>query len=222
MRLRPCSLLLFVTVLLGQAPFVDAQRKAASSQIDPQGEALLARLQTVSNLSARFTEKKQIALLDAPLVSRGSLYYLRPGNLVRRVDFPEKSRMRLAHSKLELSGPSGASKIDLDSQPAVRELIVSFLYLLEGNAAALKRNYRLSLKSGREDAWTLELDPSTPALRKLITHMTLAGQGLQVQTLIVKETTGDISTTTFDNIQINREFSAKERRQIFGIQSPQH
>lgn len=210
-------MLLFATVLLWEPQVIGAQQKAVSSQVDPHGEALLERLRTVSSLSARFTEKKQIALLDAPLISKGSLFYLRPANLVRRIDFPEKSRLRLQHSKLELAGPTGASKIDLDSQPAVRELIVSFLYLLEGNAAALRRNYRLSLKSGRNDAWTLELHPSTPALRKLIARITLAGRGLQVQSLVVNETTGDVSTTTFDSIQINRTFSDKERRQIFGI-----
>ena len=49
----------------------------------PDARTLLRALATVEGLEAKFIEDKHLALLRAPLSSKGRLYFTRPGHMAR-------------------------------------------------------------------------------------------------------------------------------------------
>lgn len=219
MKLPWVRLCIAVMVIVLMAPnSLTAQSPSVKASNDPNVEKLLIRLRANQGLSANFREKKHIALLSEPLISKGVIYYLPQGNLVRHTESPEQSTIRIRDTWIEMFDASGSSQISLDSQPTIKELVFGFLHLLSGDATALKRNYTLSLLHHKSsNTWTLTMYPRTAALRKLLKQISIKGHGIILTELVVSETTGDTATTQFSKVQINRKFSLAERRRIFGM-----
>ncbi|MCB9667136.1 MAG: outer membrane lipoprotein carrier protein LolA [Myxococcales bacterium] len=178
---------------------------------------VLERLSQITGLSAHFREEKHITLLSKPLISHGMIYYLSPDQLLRRTESPEKSAIRIRNNRVDIADAAGQSSIDLAQHSAIRELIVCFLYVLQGDSAALNRSYTLTFQRKTNDSWMLRLNPKTAALRQMIRYISLSGHDIILQKLIVAEASGDISVTTFEDVQTDRKFSPEERRRMFGL-----
>src|SRR5690606_13028439 len=71
--------------------------------VGPQNAVqLFEKLAALDGLEATFVETKKLALLRAPLKSKGSLYYMRPGYLLREIESPSPSRVLITPTTLEL------------------------------------------------------------------------------------------------------------------------
>src|SRR5262249_34114382 len=94
-RRAPLALRLALTIVVGlaarplptsaEAPVAAAGAAAAP----PTLAALLEGFRTMPGFEARFEEEKTLALLAAPLKSRGRLYFAPPATLLRRVEAPD-------------------------------------------------------------------------------------------------------------------------------------
>ena len=204
----------------GNGTRADEARAAAgrSAAAPADARALLAALAGVSGLEARFVERKSLALLSAPLVSKGRLYYLRPGRMAREIVEPEPSLIQVGPDSLRIIGSSGTQQIDLASRPDVRLFVESFSGVLAGDFVGLSRHYRLtySRASGSANRWSLELVPRAAPLAHLIRRIEVLGQGLAVSELRVEETRGDKTVTTLTAADAERKFSVEEKRRLFG------
>jgi outer membrane lipoprotein-sorting protein len=187
---------------------------AAHAEPDALG-TLLARLAQAPGASAKFREEKRIPLLSEPLVSTGSIYFTTPPALLRRVDTPEANHMLLAHGRLDFWDASGQRSFELSSMPAVRSLAESFLYVLSGNRKALESLYTMHFQGLAHTAWKLQLTPKTKELARLIREIKLEGDGLRVRSLQLTEASGDVSLTTFTDVQTDRHFSPQEKQTLF-------
>src|SRR5699024_9777683 len=71
----------------------------ASEHADPQQlGAIFGRLKTLVGIEARFVEEKHLALLAEPLQNKGTLYFSSKGYLLRRIDAPLSSSVRITPS----------------------------------------------------------------------------------------------------------------------------
>ena len=107
---------------------------AAPVASTPALEQLLARFAAMSGLSARFREEKRMALLAAPLVSEGTLYFAPKGRLARHITAPAPATVLLTQTapvfvsgKSAISVLSNAQAQDLEQArlamaPAVMQL----------------------------------------------------------------------------------------------------
>ena len=190
-----------------------------SAQTDGVAE-LLARLAQMPGLSAKFHEEKRIQLLSMPLVSEGSVYFTKPAALLRRVDKPESSRMLLAQGRLSVWDASGRRSFELSANAALRSLAESFLYVLSGDRKALDGLYSMHFSGRAQAAWKLQLLPRVKALAQLIREIKLEGDGIRVRSLQLTEASGDVSATSFSDVQSDRRFTPEEKQQLFGAQSP--
>lgn len=77
-----------------------------------------------------------------------------------------------------------------------------FLDIVNLNVKNIKNNFDLNL-SGSKQQWTIELLPKNIILKKIFKSIKISG-GKYVQTMILYESNGDITTNTFYNISENQ------------------
>ena len=195
----------------------------AQAAVRPQdASALLASFAKMNGLEAAFEEEKQLALLAAPLKSRGRLYFLRPGYLARVIEAPEPSTLTITPGELQMSGKDGIERIDLRQRDDVRLFVTSLLQVFLGDESALKVSFVVAFESSATDAlgWTLTLTPRGPPLDKLMRELRLQGAGFAVTQIELREPGGDRTVTRIVKLDAARVFTDAEKTALFGIPPP--
>jgi hypothetical protein len=182
---------------------------------DARIDALMARLQAMPGVYARFTEEKTIGLLAKPLVNHGTLHYMPPGRLLRTIDEPFRSQVLLVEGSIWLREGGASERIDLGAHPAARSFVGSFRSLLAGDREALAQHFELGLQTGHDDTWVLELRPRTKDMARIVTKMRVSGRGELVDRLVIEEASGDVSDTRFFDVDPRRQYSAEAAAQLF-------
>ena len=203
-----------------EAKSPEAKSAEAKSPDRPaDASALFAAFAKVEGLEARFEEEKHLALLAVPLATRGKLYFMRPGYLVRLVESPEASRLVITPAELKLAGRDGEQRIDLKQRDDVRLFVTSIVQVLLGDEAALKSVYAIAFEAGSADAssWALTLTPLGPPLSKLMQTLTLRGEGLVVRSIELLEPGGDRTFTRILEANSARRFTKEEQAELFEI-----
>lgn len=209
--------LVLMLPLLAFVPTSTAGAADAVAEQPTDARSLLEKLSTVSGLEARFVEKKKLALLKAPLVSEGRIYYTRGGYMARMVEKPITSTVRIGPTKLEVIDESGKKDIDLRSRPDIKTFVESFVHVVAGDYDALAKVYKLSFASEGDDAWLLTLVPTSETLSKLVKKLEIRGRGFAPHTILVLEAAGDSTEIVLNSVDPEREFTAEERERLFGL-----
>ena len=195
---------------------------AAPADID----ALLAGLSKAPGLYARFREEKHITLLQAPLVSEGSIYFAPPSRFARHTDKPIKSVMIIDGNQLQFGSADGQESMNLGTNPVARLFADAFVMLLSGNRAGLEKIFKMQLTpktggaagaTGAAGEWKLVLLPRVAPMDKLIKEMELRGRGLNLNELDVREASGDWTRTSFTDVDLNRRYTAADQAKFFKL-----
>ena len=211
-------LLLLPTVALAAAKPAKPAPAAAKAPADI--DALLAGLSKAPGLYARFREEKHITLLQAPLVSEGSIYFAPPSRFARHTEKPIKSVMIIDGNQLQFGNADGQESMNLGTNPVARLFADAFVMLLSGNRAGLEKIFKMQLtpKGGSAAGdWKLVLTPRVAPMDKLIKDMELRGRGLNLNELDVREASGDWTRTSFTDVDLNRRYSAAEQAKFFKL-----
>jgi len=182
-------------------------------------DALLARFAAMSGLQASFREEKRMALLAAPLVNEGTIYFVPNGKrprLARHTARPARSVVLIDGGALKVADDAGREEIALDKSPAVRLFVDSFVKIFAGDREALAAMYTMALEAEGQ-RWTLRLKPKVAPLDKLIERVEITGEGVVIATMRVVEVGGDESVTTFTAVDPGRKFTAEELAALFSL-----
>jgi hypothetical protein len=139
--------------------------------------------------TVRFVETRQIALLDAPLVIRGTLAFAPPDRLERRT---ADEAAVLEGEKLILTRQGKTHVLALSASPQAAALIGTLRAALSGDKAALAPRFSLTLSSSRAH-WQLDLLPADAELSQLLLRMTLTGDAKGISSIEILEASGDKS-----------------------------
>jgi outer membrane lipoprotein-sorting protein len=142
--------------------------------------------------TAKFVEKKYIALLDRPVVSTGELTYSAPDRLEKRTLTPKPETLRLDKDLLSIEREKQKLSINLASQPEALAFVDSLRGTLNGNRAALEKNYLLHL-SGNSEKWVLTLLPSEQKIAALVQRITVSGSRDHIRSIEYLQADGDRS-----------------------------
>ena len=181
-------------------------------------DALLTSFQRIEALECRFHEEKRIALLSAPIVTDGTIHYARPGRLARRVTSPSPQVVLIDGSTLSMSEGGHAERIDLSSQPVVRSFVDAIVQLLAGDRAALERSYTLAMEASGASGWRLTMRPRSAPLSNLLESVIFEGSGSSLTRMVLTETSGDVATTTFSDVDTAPTYTAAERARLFSLE----
>jgi outer membrane lipoprotein-sorting protein len=183
-------------------------------------DTLLREFSSMPGFYARFRESKRIALLRAPLESRGELFFAPPGRLLRRVESPTRSAALIDGDSLTIASGGRRERIDLAQNATVRAFVESFTHVLAGNRRALSQSYDVELTL-RPDAgaraWTLRLVPKRRELRRFLRELVLSGQDRTIERMRMVEVSGDTTDTEFSEVDVRRRWTPAQIRRTFRI-----
>jgi outer membrane lipoprotein-sorting protein len=191
---------------------------AATAAADPAPatlEALMAGMARARGVVAEFRETKELALLSAPLESRGVLYFEPPDRMLRRTLEPARSDLLVNGKRVAFEDAAGAAPVDLSSDPSAREFVDNFTTIFRGDLDALRRRYDARFESDAS-GWRLVLEPKDPLLRRFVASLTLSGAGESMREMVLVERDGDRTTTRFDRVETDHVFTPEESAALFG------
>ena len=215
-----------VLVLLLPVTATAKSVKLAPAVADPIGrgkapadiDGLLAGLAKAPGLYAHFTEEKHLTMLQQPLVSTGSIYFAPPSRFARVTDKPIPSTLIVDGNQLRFGNADGQESMNLGANPVARLFADAFVMLLSGNRAGLEKIFKMQLSPapGGEE-WRLVLTPRAAPMDKMIKEMELRARGFIIKELIVRESSGDWTRTTFGDVDLERRYSAADQARIFKL-----
>jgi len=217
MSLRRACLALLALAALGAEPAAPPQPAAP-----PAGtitlDDLLAHMATTSGVVAEFREIKTLKLLDAPLETRGTIYYAPPDRLARVTREPAETRLVLDGNRMRFQDAAGARDVDLADSPVARAFADNLIVLWRGDKAALEKIYTLDFHADGP-RWQLALAPRHAPLDRFVRTINLKGDGPAMREMEVVETDGDRTQTLFEKTDVAHVFGEEEARAIFGPRS---
>ncbi len=182
----------FVALALAPTPVIS---HAAGWDIDQ----LMHGLAQTRSDHARFTEKKSIALLEAPVTTSGELFYTAPDHLEERTLEPKPESLILDHGILMIERGRKKHQLPLQNYPELAAFIDSIRGTLAGDRKALERNYRLSLE-GSAEHWTLQLLPAVETMQAVVKRIRIAGVGYAVRSVEITQADGDSSLMLIEKL----------------------
>lgn len=175
---------LLTTLLL---PLATATPAHAADELD----RLMSLLAAHPGGTVRFVERRRLAMLDAPLVSRGEMTYRAPDWLERRTLSPRPERLLLDKDTLTMERDQRRMSMPISQRPEVEAFVASIRSTLRGDRAALERHYRVALQGQPEKRWTMTLEPLQARLRGIVTQIVISGVGVAVDRVDYTQSDGD-------------------------------
>jgi hypothetical protein len=159
--------------------------------------ALMQALAAVPAAEARFTEVRRMQVLSTPLELQGTLRYVRPDRLERRVQSPYEETIRIEGNRVSVDNPARGVRRSyvLASLPAAYALVESLRATLAGDLAALERHYHHRL-AGRREAWMLSLTPRDAGVAGMLAEVRLQGAAARITRIEYDEGAGDRTVIT--------------------------
>jgi hypothetical protein len=160
-------------------------------------EELMRSLAQVGSRTARFVERKHVAILNAPLESSGTLVYTAPGRLEKHTLVPRAESLVLDGERLTLEDKGRDQKrtFALQEQPVIQAFVEGVRSTLAGDLATLSRFYQVALE-GDERRWRLLLRPSEQRMQEFVREIRISGSRDRIRTIEIVETEGDRSVMT--------------------------
>ncbi|MEM7409382.1 MAG: outer membrane lipoprotein carrier protein LolA [Myxococcota bacterium] len=187
---------------------------AGAEGVEATLERVMQGMAGTSGVVAEFRESKELALLSAPLDSRGVLYFVPPDRLARLTEAPSPSRLVVDGDRFFLEDATGGEALDLSSNPVAAQVVSNFIVLFNGDLEALRERYEPRFET-TDAGWTLALVPRGRPLSDVVASVTLHGQGRALAKMELVETGGDKTTTWFDNVRTDVELEPATLERVF-------
>ncbi|HTO52972.1 MAG TPA: outer membrane lipoprotein carrier protein LolA [Myxococcota bacterium] len=176
---------------------------------------LLTHMRSTHGVLAEFHEVKTLRLLESPLESKGTVYFLPPDRFARVTTEPAETRLVLDGGRMRFQDAAGGSDVDLSANPVARAFADNLMVLWRGDRAALEEIYALDFHS-QGARWDMGLTPRHAPLDRFLRSITLHGDGAQMHEIDVLESDGDRTQTLFDRVDVDHAFGEDEARAVFG------
>ena len=187
---RPALASLAAAALLGAA---SAGRGATNAEWGL--DQLMTELGRVQHATARFVERKELKMLKAPLVVRGTLEYIAPDRVEKRTLEPRPEALIVDGDSVVLESVRGRRTLALQDNPVVWAFVESIRSTLRGDLAALERFYAVRLDGGPE-AWRLRLAPREERMQRIVSLILISGGRGRIESIEIREAQGDRSVMT--------------------------
>ncbi|MES9852554.1 MAG: outer membrane lipoprotein carrier protein LolA [Candidatus Thiodiazotropha sp. L084R] len=163
-------------------------------------EHMMKQWQSTGERHTRFTEVRELALLEQPIQQTGTLVFQPPDRLIRTLSPPSDTRYEIEGNRLILWQGDQQQTLLLDNLPELLAFSASFRSVLGGDIETLTTFFTPKL-SGDHTAWTLTLDPKQKELAAKITQIEIDGREFEIDRYRVIETNGDQIITHLTPIQ---------------------
>jgi hypothetical protein len=161
-------------------------------------EQLINEIGVVKDRTSRFTETKEMAILNTSLTQTGTIDFHYPDKLSKRIDPPVSTIVKIAGDTLSIQSPTHPPRyFSISNHPQLAVLLDPIRAILAGDLMALKRYYQVTLE-GEKAEWQLELLPRDSTTARRISGIEIYGSGPIVNRYVVQEQNGDRTTTKLE------------------------
>ncbi len=158
-------------------------------------EQLMQTLAGVEQRQARFTETRELSLLQQALTSEGTLFFQRPDTLVKQFDPPQDLRYEIDAQRLTIRHSDGTEEVlRLDNAPRLLAYVAALRAVLAGDREELQRYFELQFEGGA-GGWRLRLTPREPGLARQVREVTINGVQGDIREFTLWQQGGDRITT---------------------------
>lgn len=182
-------------------PILEPSPSGAES-IAPIGE----RLSRASVIRSSFVQTKRIAALTRPIVSEGTMLFVRGTGVAWRIEKPSPSTFIVTPKRIvrREEGRRDAV-ISAADRPEVRFFSEIFLSLFSGDLEALERKFSVHSTYGTGGAhWRIGLKAKDRSLERYLSSILLEG-GEHLERVEIREGEGDVSEIAFGDVAISTE-----------------
>jgi len=161
---------------------------------------ILEELSRTPVRTAYFTETLTAGFLEKPVISRGSLEFIAPSTMIKRITYPEVAEHRIVDDVLFINqGGEVKRTIPLASHPEISVRIYAIQWILSGNIVALKNNFDV-IFSKTGNLWRIELAPDDSEFDSGITNIIVSGKDDRIRKFEIKQANGVVlSTELYEN-----------------------
>lgn len=208
--MRGWRLLLGLLCLSWISMHVQASANQQDSGAVDKLEEVLSRIEDkvsrMESLRADFVQEKHLAILDKPIVLKGTLFMEKPNLFAWHVEHPLRYSMVVEGGVIRQwdEDTEQVQKISLGKNPAFKMMIQQMRDWFSGTYRPMLAEYRVSLLEN--DPITLEFIPLDNALaRQVIERVTItfAGDERYIQQIQIVERGGDRTLLKFVDILLN-------------------
>lgn len=182
-------------------------------------EELMRTMADTPGVVAEFTETKHFAILEAPLETRGTLYFIPPNRMARYTSHPGSSALIIDGDRLVFDDEAGGDRVDLAANTVARAFVENFIVLFNGDINELRARYEATFALDG-DQWSLLLVPRRDLVAKMIASITLRGDDTGMRAMVMLEPGGDTSETRFTSLDSAHRFSNEEIDRLFRRAEP--
>lgn len=187
---------------------------AADPAPDPGLADLMRRMASTPGVEARFREVRELALLAAPLESRGWLYFVPPDRLARFTLEPAFSALVAEGDRVRFREGEEEEAIDLSGSPTARVFVDHVVALWSGDLERLEALYTTEFEVDGP-RWELSLAPRRAPLDRFVARIALRGDERGLREIAIDSRDGDRTTTFFEDTRVDRRFDAGELERLF-------
>lgn len=189
--------LLFLIVLFAMAWHVLAEQAFADEW---NLKSLMQELGGRATGKARFSEKKHLSVLDAPIEVSGTLAFA-PGRLEKHTLQPRPERMIVDGGTLiiETGADRKTRRLRLQDYPAIWGLVEGMRATLTGDLDTLRRFYDVELH-GTPGDWELLMIPSRSEVSAVVRLVSIRGGNGQITIIEVVQANGDRSVMRVEEL----------------------
>ena len=186
-RLATCAVVLFLAATSANA--------AGPNPITL--DQIMAALNSVHHLEARYIERRYLHALRSPLETRGTLRFDAPDHLVKETDPAvngSADRLTIKGNRLTIDRGTGATPmiLALNEHQEISVLVDSIRATLAGDGSTLQRTFEVT-PSGTLEEWELVLQPRDDHRRGLLQWMRIGGHGDRITAIDTWDGEGDRS-----------------------------
>ncbi len=152
---------------------------------------LMHGLAQVHSASARFTERKTIQALSAPLLVSGTLRYVAPDYVRKTTLAPVPENFVLDQGQITMTGPDQKSQVfAVAGNPMIGGLVEGVRATLAGDLPALEQFYTIQL-SGDAAQWQILLRPRDKNAAHFLSWMIIQGAAQKITAIDTQNANGD-------------------------------
>lgn len=189
MRASLAALALAMSALAGAAPSEAPQESALVSQV-------AAQLAQARSVRAQFVQTQTLQALQKPLVSSGTLLFVRDQGAIWRIEQPTRMTYVMTDA--------GVTTLDANDKPMARgarnaagvaQVSRMMRAMLAGDLSALYSQFSVNAQ-GNANRWQLKLTPAQPQLAQALRGLDLAGD-TYVRSIRIRSANGDETRIDF-------------------------
>lgn len=186
----------------------------SESETDSFLKILSARTSTVSTLSANFKQTKKMEMLKNDMVSEGKFYFAKENKIAFLYEKPGRYSMVMNGSFIKMSTGTGSSKMDLSSNPVMKQINDLISAVFTGTLDKMSGNYKIDFKFSVDDAVAV-VAPKSSRISGIISLIKIVfnKETGDIKEIEVTEGSGSLTKYVFFNQKINQPIS----NEIFNI-----